>query len=376
MLNLSDHIAKSIIQKLADSADIRINGNRPWDIQVKDERCYKRILYHQSLGLGESYMDRWFECERLDEFIIHILRARIEKNIREGWRKPFFSFQEILVGLKSLTRAFRVGEAHYDMGNEFFEKMLDRRMTYTCGYWKNAKILDDAQEAKLELVCKKLGIQPGMKVLDIGCGWGSFARYAAERYDVEVVGITVSKEQADLAKQLCKGLSVEIRLQDYRDLKGSFDRVVSLGMFEHVCHLNYRSYMKVVHQNLKKHGLFLLHTIGNNGETAGIDSWISKYIFPNSMLPYITHIGRAIDGLFIMEDWHNFGSDYDKTLMAWHHNFEASKDLWIEKHGDRFYRMWKYFLLICAGTFRARELQLWQIVLSKDGVPGGYPSFR
>ncbi|MHB8483206.1 MAG: class I SAM-dependent methyltransferase, partial [Nitrospiria bacterium] len=167
---ISDPIAKSIIRKLADSADIKINGSRPWDIQVKDERCYKRILYHQSLGLGESYMDQWFECERLDEFIIHILHAQIEKNIREGWRKTFFSFQEILVGLKSLIRAFQVGKEHYDIGNDFFEKMLDRRMTYTCGYWKNAETLEEAQEAKLELICKKLGLEPGMKVLDIGCG--------------------------------------------------------------------------------------------------------------------------------------------------------------------------------------------------------------
>jgi cyclopropane-fatty-acyl-phospholipid synthase len=250
--------------------------------------------------------------------------------------------------------------------------MLDKRMVYTCGYWKDAKTLDEAQEAKLDLTCKKLNLKPGMKVLDIGCGWGSFAKYAAEKYKVKVVGITVSKEQAVLAKALCKGLPIEIRLQDYRDLNEKFDRIVSLGMFEHVGYKNYKTYMKVVHRCLKDDGLFLLHTIGGNKSVKSTDPWIDKYIFPNSMLPSIKQMGDAIEDYFVMEDWHNFSADYDKTLMAWYNNFENSWNKLKDDYDERFHRMWRYYLLACAGTFRARKSQLWQIVLSKDGIKEGY----
>ena len=374
-MKILSNLAKRAVQKLGSSAEIHINGDRPWDIQVKDERCYQRILFHQSLGLGESYMDNWIECEQLDEFICRILHSKIALRMAEKW-KILYCLQGLLVNLGSLRQPFHIGKTHYDIGNDLFEKMLDQRMTYSCGYWKKAKTLDEAQEAKLELVCKKLRLQPGMRILDIGCGWGSFVKYAAERYDVEAVGVTVSKEQVELGKKLCKGLPVEIRLQDYRDVHDPFDAIVSIGMFEHVCHMNYRSYMKVAHRNLKEKGLFLLHTIGNNVSTGGIDPWIRKYIFPNSMLPSLVQIGHAIEGLFVAEDWHNFGSDYDKTLIAWHRNFEQHKALWLEKYGERFFRMWKYYLLTCAGIFRDRRLQLWQIVLSKKGIEGGYLSVR
>jgi len=277
---------------------------------------------------------------------------------------------------QSKKRAFQIGEKHYDLGNELFRNMLDKQMIYSCAYWKDAFVLDEAQEAKLNLICQKLGLQPGMKILDIGCGWGSFAKYAAEKFKVKVIGITVSKEQVELGKRLCKGLPVEIRLQDYRDVKEKFDCVVSVGMFEHVGYKNYRTYMKVVHHCLKDNGLFLLHTIGKNKLETSADPWINKYIFPNGMLPSGRNIGKAIEGLFIMEDWHNFGAYYDETLMAWYKNFEKNWGEIKPNYDQRFYRMWKYYLLSCAGSFRARKIQLWQIILSKKGVLGGYKSIR
>ncbi len=371
---LSD-LAKRAVQKLGSTADIRINGDRPWDIQVKDERCYPMILFHPNLGLGESYMKQWIECQQWDEFMDRILRTQATLKMEEKGG-IYYRLQGFLANLRSLTEPFRVGKTHYDLGNDLFEKILDRRMTYSCGYWNTAKTLEEAQEAKLELVCKKLRLRPGMRILDIGCGWGSFIKYAAERYSVEAVGVTVSKEQFTLGKKLCKGLPVEIRLQDYREVHEPFDAVVSIGMFEHVCTMNYRAYMTLVHRNLKEEGLFLLQTIGNNESRGGVDPWIRKYIFPNSMVPSQVQIGKAIEGLFIMEDWHNFGSDYDKTLMAWYRNFEREKAFWVENYGERFYRMWKYYLLTCAGAFRGRALQLWQIVLSNKGVYGGYAPMR
>jgi cyclopropane-fatty-acyl-phospholipid synthase len=249
-------------------------------------------------------------------------------------------------------------------------------MTYTCGYWQGALNLEQAQADKLDLVCRKIALQPGDRVLDIGCGWGSFAEFAALRYGAQVVGVTISRQQAQLARQRCDGLPVEIRLQDYRDLDEPFDHIVSLGMFEHVGWKNYATYMQVAQRCLGDSGVFLLHTIGANSSCKHCDAWISRYIFPNGGLPSIAQLGKSLEGRFVLEDWHNFGADYDLTLMAWHANFERHWHELTGSYDQRFYRMWRYYLLICAGAFRARDIQLWQLVLSKKGLSGGYLSVR
>ncbi len=366
---------KQTVQSILDLAGIRINGDNPWDIEVHDERFYQRVLAQGSLGLGESYMNGWWDCAKLDEFFYRVLKENLEEKVRE--KQVFLNILKAkLINFQSESRAFEVGERHYDIGNELYELMLDKRMVYSCGYWKNTETLDDAQESKLDLSCRKLGLEKGMKVLDIGCGWGSFAKYAAEKYEVKVIGITVSKEQVELANELCKGLPIEIRFQDYRDLNEQFDAIVSIGMFEHVGCKNYKTYMKVVGSCLKPDGLFLLHTIGTNKSVNRMEPWINKYIFPNSMIPSAKQITNASEGLFVLEDWHSFGADYDKTLMVWHNNFEKSWDKIKRNYNEKFKRMWDYYLLSCAGGFRARKNQLWQIVFSKKGVEGGYKSVR
>ncbi len=367
---------KDTSEKMLALAGISINGNNPWDIKVHNEQFYRRVITQGSLGLGESYMEEWWECEKLDEFFHRVLRSQIESHIKRNWRLLSRILMARIFNMQSKKRAFQIGEKHYDSGNDLFEIMLDKRMVYSCAYWKDVNELNEAQENKLDLICRKLGLRPGMKILDIGCGWGSFARFAAEKYKVEVTGITVSREQVELGNTLCKGLPVEIRLQDYRDVHDKFDHIVSLGMIEHVGYKNYRTYMAVVHKCLKDDGLFLLHTIGGNKSITSTDPWINKYIFPNGMLPSIKQLGSAIEGLFVMEDWHNFSADYDKTLMAWHKNFESNWHKIMANYDERFYRMWNYYLLSCAGSFRARNIQLWQIVLSKNGIPGGYLSIR
>lgn len=367
---------KKIIHEVLSLADIRINGDRPWDLHVKNESFYPKVLNDGSLGLGEAYMDGWWECGRLDEFFSRLLPVEPEERIRNNRKFLLQAIASLAFNRSRKSRAFEIGERHYDIGNELFEEMLDKRMVYTCAYWKDAKDLDEAQEAKLDLVCRKLGLKPGQTVLDIGCGWGSFVKYASEKYGVRAVGVTVSKEQAEYAGRVCERLPVEVRLQDYRDVDERFDHIVSLGMFEHVGHKNYPAYMKTVHRCLKDDGLFLLHTIGNKKSQLTTDRWIAKYIFPNSHIPSMKQISSSIEGLFIAEDLHNFGPDYDRTLTAWFNNFEAGWDRLKEKYDSRFYRMWKYYLLMCAGVFRARELQLWQIVLSKKGVYGGYVPVR
>ncbi len=363
--------AKRIIEDLLSYADVTIGGNRPWDLQVHNNGFYSRVLKGGSLGLGESYMDGWWDVKELDVFFDKITRAKLdEKVLGNRWLLLVLLIQNILNSVRR-SKAYEVGERHYDIGNDLYETMLDKRMTYSCGYWKNASSLDEAQEAKLDLICRKLDIKEGMKVLDIGCGWGSFAKFVAEKYGADVVGITISKEQAKLARESCRGLPVRIDLQDYRHTEGKYDRIISIGMFEHVGYKQYRTFMKIASRLLSEDGLFLLHTIGRNRLARTNDPWIEEYIFPNSVLPSIRQIGKSIENLFVMEDWHNFSTDYDKTLMVWFKNFDSNWKQLKSKYNERFYRMFKYYLLVCAGSFRARKFQLWQVVLSKNDVTGG-----
>ncbi len=368
--------ARARVEALLQEAGVTLNGGQPWDLRVHDERLFERVLSQGSLGLGEAYMDGWWDCEQLDQLVFLVLRAGLHERVGVSGYEAWLALRGLLANLQSQARASIVGEHHYDLGNRLYECMLDSQMTYTCGYWRNAADLEQAQQHKLELVCRKLDLQAGQRVLDIGCGWGSFAEYAARHYGAHVVGITISREQAELARQHCQGLPVEIRLQDYRELDEPFDQVVSLGMFEHVGWKNYRTYMRVVQRCLSDAGLFLLHSIGSNQSGLHGDAWMDRYIFPNGDLPSITQIGKAIEPDWVMEDWHNFGADYDRTLMAWHANFERHWDELAGDYDPRFYRMWRYYLLSCAGSFRARKNQLWQIVLSKGGVLGGYRSLR
>jgi len=368
--------ARDKVEWLLRQAGIGLNGSQPWDMQVSNEQLYARILAQGTLGLGEAYMDGWWDCEQLDQFTCRALQANLTERIAFTWHDAGLALRGLLANLQSKARASIVGEQHYDIGNRLYECMLDSRMTYTCGYWRLAADLEEAQEHKLDLVCRKLGLREGQRLLDIGCGWGSFAEFAARRYGARVVGITISREQAELARQRCRGLPVEIRLQDYRDLRESFEHIVSLGMFEHVGWKNHRTYMQVVQRCLTADGLFLLHTIGANRSGIHGDAWIDRHIFPNGNLPSIAQIGQAIEPGWVMEDWHNFGADYDRTLMAWHANFERHWGELAAYYDQRFYRMWRYYLLTCAGSFRARRNQLWQIVLAKGGVPGGYQAPR
>lgn len=376
--------------RLMARADILVGGDRPWDMRLLAGDVPERVLGQGTVGLGESYMDGHWVADRLDQFFDKLVRANMALGPEApvaATRPPVWHLLKArFLNRQSRRRAWQVGQQHYDLGNDFYRAMLDARMTYTCGYWAGgaeeggAMTLDEAQEAKLELVCRKLGLRPGMRVLDIGCGWGSLMKYAAERHGAQCVGITVSAEQVALGRELCAGWPVEFQLMDYRDLAhrldgelgGRFDRVVSLGMFEHVGHKNYATFIRLARAALSPDGLFLLHTIGRNEQGHGTDPWIDKYIFPNGELPTIARIGRACEERFVVEDLHNFGADYDRTLMSWYANVEAAWPRFAEQLGERFHRMWSYYLLSCAGAFRARDIQLWQWVLSPLGVRGGY----
>ncbi len=359
--------AKKVVAELFEYAGVKINGNNPWDIQIHDERFYERVIKDAYLGFGESYMDGWWDSERMDELITKLALARLEDKIKGSWKIQWHLLRSKLFNLQKPSRAKEVGEKHYDIGNDLYERMLDKRMNYTSAYWKNAKNLDEAQEAKLELICKKLNLEEGMTILELGCGFGSFAGYAAEKYGALVTGFTVSKNQYEYAKERYKHLPVEFHLDDYRNAKGKYDRVISIGIMEHVGYKNYRAYMELVKETLKPDGIGFVHTIGRNDSATTANPWITKYIFPNGMLPSIAQLGKAMEGLFVMEDWHNFGPDYDKTLMAWYENVNNAWDELKDKYGERFKRMWNFYLLSSAAGFRSRETQLWQIVFTHIG---------
>lgn len=355
-------------QSLLERAGIQINGNHPWDIAVHRDEFYGRVFREGSLGFGESYMDGWWDAPSLDQFFDRIFRAHLDETPIPAWAALRLYLLSVVLNPQSKSRSMKVGENHYDLGNDLFEAMLDKRMVYTCGRWKRDADLDAAQESKLDAVCRTMNLQPGMRILDVGCGWGSFAKFAAEKYGARVTGITVSQEQAKLARERCAGLPVEIRVQDYRDLQGHFDCAVSLGMFEHVGYKNYRVYMDVVRHAITGCGRFYLACIGKNRSARITDPWIEKYIFPNSMLPSLKQIGAATEGLFVLEQMQNWASDYDRTLMAWFRNFKSHWTELRRHYDERFYRMWEFYLMASAASFRSGRLQCWQMVFSPEGA--------
>lgn len=370
--------APEVLNNLLVEAGVSINGDDPWDIQVLDSDVYRRVLTQGSLGFGEAYMDGLWEAEALDELFTRLLRSDADERL-SGWARIKLiaeATRQSLLNLQRRQRAFQVAEKHYDIGNDVFTAMLDPSMSYSCGYWLNAQSLDQAQHDKNDLICRKLKLQPGERLLDIGCGWGGLARHAARYFDVEVTGVTVSREQQQLAQERCAGLPVTIELMDYRNLQGRYDKLVSVGMFEHVGPKNYQEYFDIAWRLLQDDGLFLLHSIGIHATSKTVDPWIDRYIFPNGKLPSAREVAEALDKRFIIQDWHNFGQDYDLTLMAWWQNFEAAWPELEAKYGRRFYRMWKYYLMSCAGFFRSGQGQLWQLVLSKREREQAYRSIR
>ncbi|MGO1462219.1 MAG: cyclopropane fatty acyl phospholipid synthase [Marinobacter sp.] len=359
------HSIDRVISDVLTKADVVINGPRPWDIQIHHPDTVSRVARQRSLGLGESYMDGWWDCEALDEFCFRILKAGAEGIAKNQLTLTLQWLTFLFHNRQSAQRAPQVARQHYDLGNQLFELMLGRTMAYSCGYWHEAQTLDQAQDAKLDLVCRKLGLEPGMTLLDIGCGWGSLLEHAAKHYGVSGTGVTLSEEQVEGARVRCQGLPVKILLEDYRELSGRYDCVASIGMFEHVGRRNYTTFMETTAHLLRDDGLMLLHCIGENKSTAEHDPWIEKYIFPNGELPSIKQIAEAAEDRFVVEDMHNFGPDYARTLTAWDANFRRHWGTLKTPYDERFYRMWRYYLNLCAGAFRARNTQLWQWVFSK-----------
>ena len=375
-------MSKQLLQTLLQPAGIKLNGDKPSDIQVHNRNLWKRLASDLSLGAGEGYMDGEWDCQKLDEMFFLLLSKVNVDTLPSKTYLLWLFIKNKLLNMQSPTRSKTVADVHYNLGNELYRHMLGETMAYTCGYYKDANTLDEAQYAKFDLVCRKLNLQRGEKLLDLGCGWGTFSKYAAEHYGAEVTAVNIASEQVKYGQEICAGLPVNIIQADYRDVTLynptalKFDKIASIGMCEHIGRRNYKHLIRIAHQNLKDDGLFLLHTIARNNSLEYIDPWINKYIFPHAILPSITKLCAAVENNFILEDYHNFGPDYDKTLMAWYDNFIKAWPELEKDYDQRFYRMWCYYLLSCAGAFRARDMQLIQLVLAPQNTTNSYTSSR
>lgn len=367
---------EAYLTPLLAEVGVTINGPDPWDIQIHSPDFWTRLYAEGSLGLGEAYMDDMWDCADLAEFFNRVVGGGLQDKLRLTPNLVWQHVQARFLNMQTRAKSKRVADMHYNQ-TDAYKASLDARMTGSCGYWpEGVTNIDQAQEAKLDMVCRKVGLKAGDRVLDIGCGWGAFMGFAAEKYGASCVGVTVSPDQAAYARERYKHLDCDFQVKDYREFDDKVDHAVSMGMFEHVGYRNFRTYFETAHRAIREDGLFMLHTIGSPDTRTTIEPWIEKYIFPGGVLPSIKQIGEAIEGLFTIIDLHNIGPDYDKTLCAWNENFQAK---WPEpKTPDekRFKRMWEYYLLCCAGGFRARAIQVWQFVLSPHGVPEGYVTQR
>lgn len=364
---------QDIIQSLLAQADIKCNGERPWDLKVHNPQFYKRFLKDGRLGLGESYMDGWWDCEALDEMFFRLFRSDSKLQMQTlNWKFWLSHFLAKIMPDGSTTRSRNVGEKHYDLGNDLFSAMLDKNMVYTCGIWDGVDTLDAAQEAKLDMICKRLKLKPGMRLLDVGCGWGGLCKYAVENYGVTAVGISVSQEQLAIARERCAGLPIEFRFQDYREVTEKFDRITSIEMFEHVGPKYFKAFFEKMRDCLKdEDSIMILQTSGIN-ITGYTNLWLTRYIFPGGYLPSLAEMHKAMEHIFYVEDTCQLGAHYYPTFMTWHHNFVKGWESIAHNYDQRFFRMWSYFLLSCAAGFRSRRAQVWQLVMTPKGLVGGY----
>ena len=343
-------------------------------VQPHHESALHRAQRGGIYAIGEAYIAGLWTTDRLDDFIFKLLTTPQPKPSLFAQAKMFIHVMDrYLFNRHNGRRAFNIGTQHYDLGNDLFRAMLDPSMTYTSGYWAQASTLAAAQEAKLDLLCRKLDLRPGMSVLDIGCGWGNFARYAAEHYGVHVTGVTVSQQQAEEARRRCVGLSVEIRLQDYRAVTETFDRVVSIEMIEAVGRKNLPTFYRVVEDRLNDDGIFVLQAITGDTWSRTSDRrldeyslWLVTYIFPDGYLPTQRELSGCGSTSLRIEDWQSFGQDYDRTLLAWADNFANHWDELKNRYDEAFRRRWEFYLCGCAAAFRANRFDVCQIVYSKS----------
>ena len=360
-----------VISELLAGAAVRINGDAPWDIQVYDEKVYRLILTQGSLGLGRAYMEGLWDSDQLDETFHRLLAADIDTKM-VGWARVRLLgevLRQRLFNLQSPQRAFQVAEQHYDIGNDVFESMLDSRMIYSCAYWEHASSLEQAQQHKLDMICRKLQLQPGERLLEIGCGWGGLAGHLADR-GAEVDAISLSDAQLAWARRHHMG--PRFLKQDYRDTAGSYDGIVSVEMVEALGREYWPTFMDCVARNLKPGGRAAIQFISIRDDLfdayAASADFIQAYIFPGGLLIRTSEFRRLAEARGLAwQDQVDFGPDYAETLKTWRVNFNnAVVEGCLPPGFDaRFVELWRFYLLYCEGGFRGGGIDVHQVTLVK-----------
>lgn len=365
----------SLILREAGGAEMVYGSGAPSATMVLNRAgVLRRILRHPELELGESYVDGdWDTPDLLG--LLALLRSNATGPVTPVWQRRL---KALLRFSNGLVRSRRNVAVHYDLDEPLFRAFLDSDMHYSCAYFRTPEdSLETAQTAKAELIGRKLLLEPGQRVLDIGCGWGSLAMYLAARYDVRVVGLTLSREQHRVACEEAKrrGLDdrVEFRLEDYREHEGSYDRVVSVGMFEHVGRDAFDVFFERVRRRLVAGGSALVHTIGRPGPPIlATNPWIDRHVFPGGYIPSASEVLLPLErsGLVLcdLEVWRRH---YAFTLNHWQRRFQAQRDVFARSKGERFCRLWEFYLAACESAFAHGELEVFhfQLGTDQDAVP-------
>jgi cyclopropane-fatty-acyl-phospholipid synthase len=357
--------ARPLVAAVLRTAGIHLGGDQPWDVQVTDPRFYSSVLLRGSLGFGESYMRGWWHVEDLEEVAYRLSRAGLHWVARALPPHLVALAAASFSNRQTRTDSVNLVDRHYNLGNDLFRGFLGRSMVYSCAYFDDTESLDRAQELKLDLICRRLGLKAGERLLDIGGGWGEFARHAALHYGCHVTSINIADEQIRHARERCAGLPVEIVKCDYRDLRGSFDKVAVIAMLTHVGHSNYRRFMTIVHDCLATGGRVLVETLGSRISKVNCEPWTNRYIFPGGVVPSLRQIDRAADGLLARTEVTEFGHHYVPTLRSWNANLHASWPQLAGRYPETTRLMLGYFFLTVAGAFRAGHLKYWHVQLQK-----------
>ena len=341
------------------------------EIIIKNDIFFNKLLDRGELGLAESYMDGDWESNDLGNllkklmFYQDILESKAKYQTINFLYLKIFSTYESFFNTNTLIKSPENIQKHYDVGNDLYNKMLGTTMQYTCAYFnKDDMTLDEAQESKMDLIAKKLDLKEGMDVIDIGCGFGSMANYLAKKYKVKVTGVTLSPEQKNFSDEYFGNENVSIEVKDYRLVRGKFDRVYSVGMFEHIGSKNYKEYFDKCYDLLKDDGIMFCHTMGISRPNYHQNEYFaSKYIFPEGELPDMLNLTEGYSEKWRLEDFQNIGISYSKTFDAWRENIGNWETL--EGYDERFKRMWEYYLHLFAENFRCQNFLLFQNVFTK-----------
>ena len=342
-VTIATRVMHLLVERVFAASDIAIDGSKPWDIRVTDNRFFRAVVTQGSLGLGEAYMNGWWKCEDLEELAYRLMRSGIYKI--SLWMPIYLvaNIHDAAINQQSKEKSLRVAERHYAMGNDIFLSFLGKYKNYSCGYFSDTDNLDQAQLQKLEKICRLLDLKPGDRVLDVGGGWGEFARYAATKYGCYVTSVNITDEQIKFAVEYCKGTSVDIRKCDYRDITGRYDKIAVIAMLTHVGPKNYRKFMEVADRCLEPGGMMLIESVGGHKSRKNCEAWINRYIFPGGVVPSLKQFDTAMAGRFSRKETDEFGGFYVHTLRAWNRNLMQAWPDHLRKYDERVRLMFEYF---------------------------------